>query len=83
MANFKETSHGIRVDNVNEYVLLPGGETIPRDTGITLELVGAGSLPEDILFDQLSGQTAEITIRLTENNRSRDIEINEEGTINW
>lgn len=60
-------------------------ERVPADTNIaSLSNFATTLSPANaVIFDQLTGKTAAVTINMTDGIKSADIKINNEGTINW
>ncbi len=86
--NFYETTHGVCYIAPN-YIIFrgttcaegaPSNEVIPENSVVTVTGLSQAS---PVIFDQLSGRTAEKQITLTGGGRTTEISINSEGTINW
>lgn len=90
MNNMFETTHGFCYVAPN-YVLFRGRATC-LPTSVNDELIKADTniasnsgttFPTEVVFAQLSGKTTTVTIHITDGIKSADININNEGTINW
>ena len=90
MANMFESPHGVCYVAPN-YVIFQGStctasgsELIPANQNIAVlsDFTNPAKFPT-IVFTQLSGNTTGSTIVLTDGVKSSNIEINNEGTINW
>lgn len=85
MNNIAETSHGVFIDS-DKFVLFQGGsydsgestnEEISRSDAVAVTGL------DEIIFTPLSGEATDGTITLTQGVQSREIEILEDGLINW
>jgi len=85
--NIGETNHGVDFDHVPEkFVLFRGSSYLTRDSSFDLlvdrnKAITPSGLSE-VVFEQLSGETADGDIVLTDGVRTTTIEINHEGGIN-
>lgn len=90
MVNLNESAHGIRVES-DKYIIFRGSSysasssfnrTIVPSGPVTI--TGNPSLPQDIVFDQLSGTTSSSgTLTVSDSVRTAVISINNEGQISW
>jgi Tfp pilus assembly protein FimT len=86
MANMFETTHGVCYDaGEDSYVIFQGstcaaGELIPANINIA---ENAATTFPTVIFDRLTGNTTGYTIHITDNIKSENIIINDEGAINW
>jgi hypothetical protein len=79
MNNVYQKSHGVRI-TPDAFVLFHGEteESMPRNPLVTIHGL------DEIVFKQLSGETTSVgTITLSSNVRTLDIEIAQNGRINW
>ncbi len=84
MANMYNTTHGVCYI-APDYVIFQGstcasGDSIPANTNIASN---PGSTFPTFVFSRLTGNTTAGTIHITDGINSKDITINNEGTINW
>lgn len=87
--------HGVHIDAIaHEYTIFQGSSysaSAPENEVIAGNPSVSLSGFTDVLFDQLTGKinpqlahaTDEITLTITQNDRTSDIKINNEGRINW
>lgn len=94
--NINQTSHGVHFDNPLKYIIFEcasanpqctdyatGADTskdIPIQPSYGITIVG---IPFDVMFEQLSGASFDKTITVSDKIRSYDININNEGRIDW
>lgn len=88
MANMFQSAHGVCYASGN-YIIFYDGSC---DGTLTDELILANTniaenplttFPTNIIFSQLAGTTTGATIHITDGVKSADININNEGAINW
>jgi Tfp pilus assembly protein FimT len=86
MNNVDHVKHGVHIDPSSDqfvifegssYVGAPTDEEIPRNTSI----VPSGAT--DAVFDQLSGNSADASITLTQGPQAKTIDIKANGLISW
>lgn len=91
MANFHQSPHGVCFDDPN-YVLFRGSaydsgagtnEPVSAGQGIDLEGMDCGTPSEQVIFSQLSGDSASSSISISQEGNIKIISINDEGLINW
>ena len=87
--NMNETSRGVYFCDPAKFVLFRGAtydvtspSNFPVDKSGAVTVTSCPS-PNEIVFAQLSGETVDTNIVLTDGVRSTAIEINHEGGINW
>lgn len=90
MVNLNEAAHGIHVES-DKYIIFQGSSysatsslsrTIAPSGPVTI--TGNPSLPQDIVFNQLSGTTfSSGTLTIGDGVRATVISINNEGQISW
>lgn len=86
MNNINQSRHGVHIED-DSYVVFrefpynpieSTNEEIPRNSNIIISGL------DEVIFEQLSGETNDDgTITLTEGPRTKNIEISENGLINW
>ena len=89
MANMFETTHGVCYDeDEDSYVIFQGNtctatgsELIPANINISEN--DDTIFPAEIVFEQLTGNTAGETITISDGVKTEEIEIYETGAINW
>jgi len=87
--NIGETNHGVYFCDPAKFVLFRGATyDVTSPSNFPVDKSGAVTItscpaPSEIVFDQLSGNTVDANIVLTDGVRSTTIEINHEGGINW
>ncbi|TSC82284.1 MAG: Uncharacterized protein G01um101420_448 [Parcubacteria group bacterium Gr01-1014_20] len=90
MVNINEAKHGVHVES-NRYTVFQGETYLTRDANFDQIITPGGAvwldspfpLPQDVIFDQLSGVSSPITLTITDSIKSSDIQINNEGQISW
>lgn len=98
MNNMNEIKHGLCYDNTDplnpKYVLFEGNtfasalvkENLKADPNVSITpptSIFFCSVGPGIVFDQLSGKSVDTSITVTQDGRTSNISINNEGTINW
>lgn len=93
MNNINQKEWGVcRIDN--KYIIFSKVETEPlKDCADYAAINGNDAIPSNpsaiisgltgLYFKQLSGKTSASTITITQDSKISEIQINEEGTINW
>ncbi len=89
MSNMFDTTHGFCYDGATDnYVIFKGStctttgsDLIPASTLISEN--SSTTFPATIIFSQLTGNSTTSTIHITDGTKSKDITINNAGTINW
>ena len=91
--NMHERRHGVAIapGGINYYVIFEGDTYATRDPSrdenikISYDVLFSPSSPSEIVFDQLSGDSSDWNITMTDQERNMDevIGINHEGKISW
>ncbi len=86
MVNWNESDHGLYFDN-NNFIVFEGSSfasrnaaqdrNIPRSP--TVQVAG----PSELIFGELSGRAATSKYTLTSGARSRTVDVNAEGMVDW
>lgn len=86
MNNVNGAGHGVFFDSGN-YILFEGpsyaGRNTVKDTVIAMGNGTVHSGLSEIVFEQLSGNTAAGTVTITKSGQNFNITLNNEGRINW
>jgi len=82
MNNLFDTNHGVCYTPPN-YIIFQGDTCVPGES-VTANVNITTTFPSSpIIFDRLTGKTNTAVIHITDNTRSADITINNEGRIDW
>lgn len=86
MVNFNGSKHGVRID-ADQFTIFQGESYAVRDPSQDKVFSGAAAItvngPSEIVFENLSGRTSSSTWNLIFNTRSRWINVNEEGLVEY